>query len=78
MTEINGYVGRWVIETNNGYVEGSMRVSGSDELKVFFTQDIHEATYRSLREAKVWAGNIISQSLCGILYVKLVPLEEEK
>jgi len=65
---------KWVIETNHGYIEGS---TGSMPIRPSFTEDINNATYRDLEEAKVWAADLISRSLCGILYVKLVPLDDE-
>lgn len=67
---------KWIIETNNGYVESSIGKKGSDEIFPTFTEDIHEATYGTLKETKRWAGEIISKTLCGVLYVKLCPLEE--
>lgn len=65
---------KWVVNTNLGYIAGS---SGSMPLVPAFTEDINNATYRDLEEAKVWAGDIISRSLCGVLWVRLVPLGDD-
>ena len=67
---------RWVIETNLGYIEGTIGFEDSNEIKPSFTGDPQKATYRDLIDAKEWAGEIISRTLCGILYVKLVALDD--
>lgn len=68
----------WIIHTNNGYVESSIGKSGTDEIFPTFTEDFYKATYGTLEETKRWAGEIISKSLCGVLYVKLIPLGDSE
>lgn len=70
--------GKWIIETNHGYVEGSIGAQGTDEIFPRFTDDVNKATYQSLEDAKEWAAQIISKTLCGVLYVKLIPLVEKR
>lgn len=67
---------RWILKTNLGYVESSIGKEGTTEVFPTFTDDMDEATYNDLEGAKRWAGDIIALTLCGVLWVKLVPLDE--
>lgn len=67
---------KWILKTNKGYVKSSIGKAGTTEIFPQFTENMNEATYGDLESTKRWAGDIISNTLCGVLWVRLESLND--